>query len=146
MAIRDSINPDAAANLQAAAAEEAILGLLMLYPEHRKSVATGQVSVTAEHFVTAFHRRAFEQIMAMEAEDGGYEFSMMGEYFTVEEMGRLSRLTQRRRTLSDNGSAVLRSASETLAAARLHADARAAEPSDGIRMILDQKRKQINKQ
>ena len=146
MAIRDSVNPDAAANLQAAAAEEAILGLLMLYPEHRKSVATGQVSVTAEHFVTAFHRRAFEQIMAMEAEDGGYEFSMMGEYFTVEEMGRLSRLTQRRRTLSDNGSAVLRSASETLAAARLHADARAAEPSDGIRMILDQKRKQINKQ
>ena len=146
MAIRDSVNPDAAANLQAAAAEEAILGLLMLYPEHRKSVATGQVSVTAEHFVTAFHRRAFEHIMAMEAEDGGYEFSMMGEYFTVEEMGRLSRLTQRRRTLSDNGSAVLRSASETLAAARLHADARAAEPSDGIRMILDQKRKQINKQ
>ena len=144
MAIRDSINPDAAANLQAAAAEEAILGLLMLYPEHRKSVATGQVSITAEHFVTAFHRRAFEQIMAMEAEDGGYEFSMMGEYFTVEEMGRLSRLTQRRRTLSDNGSAVLRSAAETLAAARLHADARAAEPSDGIRMILDQKRKQIN--
>ena len=144
MAIRDSINPDAAANLQAAAAEEAILGLLMLYPEHRKSVATGQVSVTAEHFVTAFHRRAFEHIMAMEAEDGGYEFSMMGEYFTVEEMGRLSRLTQRRRTLSDNGSAVLRSAAETLAAARLQADARAAEPSDGIRMILDQKRKQIN--
>ena len=144
MAIRDSINPDAAANLQAAAAEEAILGLLMLYPEHRKSVATGQVRIAAEHFVTAFHRRAFEHIMAMEAEDGGYEFSMMGEYFTVEEMGRLSRLTQRRRTLSDNGSAVLRSAAETLAAARLQADARAAEPSDGIRMILDQKRKQIN--
>ena len=145
MAIRDSVNPDAASHLQAAAAEEAILGLLMLYPEHRKAVATGQVSLVAEDFVTAFHRRAFESIMALEAEDGGYEFSMMGEYFTVEEMGRLSRLTQRRRALSDNGSTVLRSSAEALAAARTHAEARAAEPTDGIRMILDQKRKQINK-
>ena len=145
MAIRDSVNPEAASNLQAAAAEETILGLLMLYPEHRKSVATKQIRITADDFVTAFHRRAFACIMDMEAEDGGYEFSMMGEYFTVEEMGRLSRLTQRRRALTDNGSAVLRSAAETLVAAREQAKARAAEPSDGIRMILDQKRKQIQK-
>ena len=146
MAIRDKVNPEAASHLQAAAAEEIILGLLLLYPEHRKAVTAGQVSVTAEDFVTAFHRRAFERIMELEAEDGGYEFSMLGEYFSVEEMGRLSRLAQRRRALSDNGSAVLRSAIETLADARVQAEAREAAPTDGIQMILDRKRKQINKQ
>ncbi len=146
MAIRDKVNPEAASNLQAAAAEEIIIGLLLLYPEHRKSVAIGQVLLEAENFVTAFHRRAFEHIMALEAEDGGYEFAMLGEYFSVEEMGRLSRLEQRRRTLSDNGTGVLRSAVETLADARIHAEARNAPPADGIQMILEQKRKQINKQ
>ncbi len=145
MGLRDKVNPEAAGNLQAAAAEEIILGLLLLYGEHRKSVATGQVSLSSDRFVTAFHRRAFEAIMALEAEDGGYDFSMLGEYFSVEEMGRLSRLEQRRRTLSDNGTSVLRSAIETLDRERARRDARAAEPVDGIRMILAGKRKNINK-
>ena len=110
MAAKDKINPDAAANIQAAAAEEAFLGLLMLYGEHRRAVETGQVSLTADSFVTAFNRRAFEAIMALEAGDGGYEFSLLGEQFDVDEMGRLSRMERARRALSENGTAVLRSA------------------------------------
>ncbi len=145
MGIRDKVNPEAAGHLQAAAAEEIILGLMLLYPEHRKVILSGQVAVSAEDFVTDFHRRAFSTILALEADDGGYDFSLMGEYFTVEEMGRLSRLEQRRRALSDNGTSVLRSAVETLLREREHMAAREAEPVDGIRMILAGKRKQINK-
>ncbi len=145
MGIRDKVNPEAAGHIQAAAAEEIIIGLLMLYPEHRKSVATGQVSIAPEDFVTDFHRRAFAAILALEAEDGGYDFSLLGESFTVEEMGRLSRLEQRRRALTDNGTAVLRSAVETLARERAHIAARAADPVDGINLILAGKRKSTNK-
>ncbi len=145
MGLSDKVNPEAAGHLQAAAAEEIILGLLMLYAEHRKSVTTGQVSLSPEDFVTDFHRRAFVCILTMEA-DEGYDFSLLGEYFTVEEMGRLSRLEQRRRMLSDNGTAVLRSAVETLARERERLAARNAAPVDGIEMILAGKRKNIPKQ
>ncbi len=146
MSIRDSVNPEAAGHIQAAAAEEAILGLLLLYGEHRHAVLTGQVSLTAEDFVTAFHRRAFETMMALETDDGGFDRALLGEYFTAEEMGRLTRLEQRRRALADNGTAVLRAAIETLARARARAEAKEAPPVDGIRLILEGKRKQINKQ
>ncbi len=145
MGIRDKVNPEAAGHIQAAAAEETIIGLMLLYPEHRKAVTTGQVAVTAESFVTAFHRRAFEVILALEQDDG-YDFALLGEYFTVEEMGRLSRLEQRRRALSDNGTSVLRSAVDTLDRERARAEARAAAPLDSINLILAGKRKQINKQ
>ncbi len=145
MGLRDKINPETSGNRQAAAAEEAILGLLLLYPEHRRAVATGQVPITAESFVTDFHRRAFETVMALEAEDGGYDFSLLGEYFTVEEMGRLSHLEQNRRNLSDNGTSVLRSALETLLRNKEQKAAREAAPVDGIKLILEGKRKRAGK-
>ncbi len=146
MGLRDKINPDTASNIKAASAEEIILGLLLLYGEHRRAVSTGQVAVTGESFVTAFHRRAFETVMALEESDGGYDFSLLGEYFTVEEMGRLARLEQRRRSLSENGTAVLRSAVATLDEARAGRAAKEAPPTEGINLILDSKRKKINKQ
>ena len=143
MGIRDKINPEAAGNVQAAAAEEAIIGLLLLYGEHRKAVSAGQVSITSESFVTAFHRRVFDCIMALEESDGGFDFSLLGEYFTPEEMGRLSRLEQARRRLSENGTSVLRAAAETLAREREHRAAKDAPPMDSIQMILAGKRKRM---
>ena len=143
MGIRDKINPEAAGNVQAAAAEEAIIGLLLLYGEHRKAVSAGQVSITSENFVTAFHRRVFDCIMALEESDGGFDFSLLGEYFTPEEMGRLSRLEQARRRLSENGTSVLRAAAETLAREREHRAAKDAPPMDSIQMILAGKRKRM---
>jgi hypothetical protein len=142
MGIRDKINPDAAGNIQAAAAEEAILGLLLLYGEHRKAVATGQVPLTEDSFVTAFHKKAFVHIMELEYDDGGFDFSLLGEFFTPEEMGRLARLEQARRVLSENGTSVLRSSAEVLAREKERRAAKDAPPVDSIRMILEAKRKQ----
>ena len=142
MGIRDKINPEVAGNVQAAAAEEAILGLLLLYGEHRKAVATGQVPLTEDSFVTAFHKKAFVHIMELEYDDGGFDFSLLGEFFTPEEMGRLARLEQARRVLSENGTSVLRSSAEVLAREKERRAAKDAPPVDSIRMILEAKRKQ----
>ena len=142
MGIRDKINPEVAGNIQAAAAEEAILGLLLLYGEHRKAVATGQVPLTEDSFVTAFHKKAFVHIMELEYDDGGFDFSLLGEFFTPEEMGRLARLEQARRVLSENGTSVLRSSAEVLAREKERRAAKDAPPVDSIRMILEAKRKQ----
>ena len=146
MGLRDKVNPEAAGNIQAAAAEEAILGLLLLYGEHRRAVTTGQIPLTADSFVTDFHRRAFEGIMALEGSDGGFDFSLLGEFFTVEEMGRLARLEQSRRVLSENGTSVLRSSAETLAREKKRRAAKDAPPLDSIQMILEAKRKKKNNQ
>lgn len=141
MGIRDKVNPEAAGNIRAAAAEEAILGLLLLYGEHRKAVATGQIPLTRDSFVTAFHRNAFTVIMTLEESDGGFDFALLGEYFSVEEMGRLARLEQARRALSENGTSVLRAAAETLSLAKDRQAAKEAAPVDSIHMILEGKRK-----
>ncbi len=146
MGIRDKINPGVVGHRQAASAEETILALMMLYPEHRKAVISGQVTVCAEDFITDFHRRVFSTILALENEDGGYDFSLMGEYFTSEEMGRLSRMEHNRRTMSENGTAILRSAVDMLAKEKKRIAAKEAAPVEGIQMILAGKRKQINKQ
>ena len=143
MGLRDKVNPEAAGHIRAAAAEEAILGLLLLYGEHRKAVADGTVTITRDSFVTAFHRNVFTVIMALEETDGGFDFSLLGEYFTVEEMGRLARLEQVRRSLTENGTSVLRAAAETLAAAKEQEAAKEAPPVDSINMILAGKRKRL---
>ena len=76
MALGDKINPEAAGSVQAAAAEDTIVGLLLLYPEHRTAVKSGRVELSAEDFVTAFNRRAFLSVMALEESDGGFDFSL----------------------------------------------------------------------
>ena len=81
--------------------------------------------------------------MALEESDGGFDFSLLGEYFTAEEMGRLARLEQTRRKLSENGTSVLRAAAETLAREREHRAAKEAPPVDSIQMILAGKRKRM---
>jgi len=101
------------------------------------------VTITAEGFITAFHRRAFECIMALEESDGGFDFSLLGEFFSVEEMGRLARLEQNRRRLSENGTSVLRAAVQTLEQERAHQVAKEAPPLDSIHMILAGKRRRM---
>ena len=115
----------------------------IIYDEHRKAVASGQVPITSESFVTAFHRRVFDCIMTLEESDGGFDFSLLGEYFSMEEMGRLARLEQARRSLSENGTSVLRAAAATLEREREHRAAKDAPPLDSIQMILAGKRKRM---
>lgn len=140
-ALNDKINPEAAGSVQAAAAENNIIGLLLLYGEHRQAVRNGQVSLTSDSFVTSFNRRAFEAIMALEESDGGYDFSLLGEFFNPDEMGRLAKLEQARRSLSENGSAVLRATVEALDAARSRKEIKDADPLDAIARLMAEKKK-----
>ena len=110
----DRINPDAARNIQAASAEETILGLLLMYDEYRSIILRGELALSEEDFVTEFSRRVFAAIMEQQRADGGFLFEMLGQNFTTEEMGRLTRMEQKRRSLTENGIAVLRASVDTL--------------------------------
>lgn len=104
--IGDRVNPDAAKNLRAASAEEAVLGLLLLYPEYRDSVASGKRVLTEDDFFTAFGKRVFARIMELCREAGGYSDVSLGETFNPDEMGRIQRMIRSRAALSENGSEV----------------------------------------
>ena len=140
----DRVNPDTAKNVQAVAAEQAILGLLMLYPEHRKQIAAGAIALTEEDFFSGFGKRAFASIMQMENTEGGFHYSLLGESFTPDEMGRLQSMLQQRRALAENGTAVLRASVQTLKEQKQKSDARqSGDTVESIKQLLDAKKKKI---
>ena len=145
LALDDRVNPEAAGNIRAAAAEDTVLGLMLLYEEHRRAVREGAVSLTADDFVTAFNRRVFEAIMELENSDGGFSTAVLGEQFDPDEMGRLAKLAQARRNLSENGQSVLKAAVRTLQDEKNAVTKDDAPPEDSLERLLEKKRQKMHK-
>lgn len=145
LALDDRVNPEAAGNIRAAAAEDTVLGLMLLYEEHRRAVREGAVSLTADDFVTAFNRRVFEAIMELENSDGGFSTAVLGEKFDPDEMGRLAKLVQARRNLSENGQSVLKAAVRTLQDEKNAVAKDDAPPEDSLERLLEKKRQKMHK-
>lgn len=141
MGIGDRINPDVVGSVAAASAEDTIVGLLLLYEEHRKAVDAGLVALTADDFVTAFNKRVFEAVMELQRSDDGFEFSMLGERFSPDEMGRLTKLMQARRRLTENGTDVLRVSVEALKKEKAKKQDADADPMDRLARLLEEKRR-----
>ncbi len=145
LALDDRVNPEAAGNIRAAAAEDTVLGLMLLYEEHRRAVREGAVSLTADDFVTAFNRRVFEAIMELENSDGGFSTAVLGEKVDPDEMGRLAKLVQVRRYLSENGQSVLKAAVRTLQDEKNAVTKDDAPPEDSLERLLEKKRQKMHK-
>ncbi len=114
----DRVNPDAAKDPRAASAEESVLGLLLMFEEYREAVLRGEIPLTAEDFVTDFHRRVFAAVMRQHESEGGLRFELLGAEFSPDEMGRIEKTEMMRRKLSQNGPEVFRSAVAALKEAR----------------------------
>ena len=110
----DRVNPEAAQHPRAAAAEEAVIGLLLIYEEYRNAVQNGSVDLQEEHFVTDFYRRVFASVMRRHATEQGFSVALMEAEFTPDEMGRIEKAEVARRQLSQNGLEIFRSSVETL--------------------------------
>ncbi|MBQ8409556.1 MAG: DNA primase [Clostridia bacterium] len=113
MGVGDKINTDGIKNIKAKAAEEAVIGLMLMFEEYRDLVCMGKLALSGDDFSSDFHRRAFERIVALQA-DNQFDFSLLGEFFTPDEMGRLQGLEQKRRMLTENGKAVFEQCAETV--------------------------------
>ena len=100
----DRINPDYAKAPAAAKAEETVLGMLLLYPEHRARVFR-QADLSEDDFYTDFGKRVFKYILDAEA-SGGPDTLQANQFFTPEEIGRMTRMKRQRLELSENGDAV----------------------------------------
>ena len=139
MGVGDKINVDAIKNVKAKSAEEAIIGLLLIYDEYRDGVACGKIALTSEDFFSDFHRRVFEKVIEMQKSDR-YDFSLLGEFFSPDEIGRLQGLMQKRRALTENGKAVFIGCVDTLKKEKGLAVSPETDSIDAIRRLLESKR------
>ena len=100
--IGDRVNIDAAKHIKANANEEILLGLMLIFDEFRRSAADGSAGVTADDFVTDFGRRVFVELCRLENSEEGYSEAMLGQSFTVDEIGRIKKLEIKRMQLAKN--------------------------------------------
>ncbi len=103
----DRINTDAVKNKTAASAEETILGLLLLFPEYTLKIKNKNINLSLDDFFTSFGKKVFEKISELTDETGKFEFGLLGEVFSPDEMGRITELRLRREKLSINTEDVL---------------------------------------
>ena len=76
--------------------------MLLLDDSYRNLVYQKQVDLSVEDFVTEFGKRAFSAIMQLQGEEFGFEFALLGEACTSEEMGRLTMCMHKRKELSNS--------------------------------------------
>lgn len=136
MGIGDRINADGIKNIKARAAEEAIIGLMLIYDEYRAAVMSGKVELEKEDFFSEFYSKVFSHICELES-GGEYDFSLLGQFFSPEEIGRLEGLMQKRRELAANGFDVFLQCAEAL---KKEKKLSGEDTVDDIRRLLESKR------
>ena len=108
----DKVNPDFAKAPAVARNEENLLGLLLMYPEHRKRVFEGGL-VGADDFITDLNKRIFSYLEKAYFEQDDSHFDI-DDNFTTDERGRMARMKSVRMELSENGDKVLRDSIDNL--------------------------------
>ena len=134
----DRINPDFLKAPAVARNEETVLGLLLLFPNHRKKVFTEQL-LSVDDFMTDLNKRIYSYVERA-YNDGDDNLITINDEFTQDEIGRISRMKIRRMELSANDDNVLLECIENL---RKSVDKKVSEKADTIdklNEILSKKR------
>ena len=106
----DRVNPDYAKAPEVAGNEENVLGLLLIYPEHRKKVIDENI-ITRDDFFTDFGKRVFDYAMMLEGEGSPEDINLL---FSEAEVGRITKIKYSRMNLTDNGDSALLESIEML--------------------------------
>ena len=136
--IGDRINVDGIKNVRAKSAEEAIIGLLLIYEEYRAAVVSGKIALSRNDFFSEFHAKVLDKVVELERGDG-YDFSLLAEFFTTDEIGRLEGLMRKRRELLENGKEVFAQCVETLKSEK-STSGEGQSSIDAIHSLLEKKR------
>lgn len=112
LGIGDKVNVDYAKAPSIAKIEETVLGLLLLFPNHRKRALQSSIPMlTSDDFFTEFGKKVFDFIS--NAEDDA-QFNILDNFFSPEEVGRITKIKRDRMILSDNGDKVFDDAVHSL--------------------------------
>ena len=133
----DRVNPDFIKAPAAAKNEESLLGLLQLFPEHRRAVFEGKL-ISEEDFFTDLGKRVFNWIG--EAYRIGGELPDPNESFSPDEVGRIIKMKISRMQLTDNGERVLYDCIDALKKSVSKKTSSQTNTYEGLNAILAKKR------
>jgi DNA primase len=134
----DRINPDFIKAPAAAKNEESVLGLLLLYPEHRKRVFEENL-LDSDDFITELNRRVFDYLKRSYTSSDDTHTDI-NECFTEDEVGRITKMKISRMQLTDNGSDVLLAVISSLRNSVRKKTAEKTNTYEGLNALLSQKR------
>ena len=134
----DKVNPDYIKAPAVAKNEETVLGLLLLFPEHRKYVFEGKI-LSEEDFLTDLNRRIFTYLGKCYLEGDDTQLDM-NEEFSEDEIGRITKMKISRMQLVDNGQDVLDAAIAALRKAVSKKTSQQTNTFEGLNEILAKKR------
>ncbi len=134
----DRVNPDFIKAPAAAKNEESVLGLLLLYPEHRKQVFEGGL-LDPDDFITDLNKRVFEYLKKSYTESDDTHTDI-NECFTEDEVGRITKMKISRMQLTDNGNDVLLAVISSLQNSVRKKTAEKTNTYEGLNALLSRKR------
>ena len=133
----DRVNPDFIKAPAVAKNEESLLGMLLIYPEHRKKVFEEGL-LSSDDFFTELGRRIFEYIKKSYFEQGD-AMSDIGEVFSTDEMGRIMKMKIARMSLT-NSTEALTDNIATLRASVRKKMSQNTNTYEGLNKLLESKR------
>ena len=134
----DRINPDFIKAPALAKKEENLLALLILYPNHRRTVLENNL-VSEEDFFTELNKRIFRFIK--ETSDGSYySIGDFNEAFSPEEVGRITAMKLSRMNLTENGDNVLEESISSLKKSMEKKMSTSTNTYEGLNDLLNKKR------
>lgn len=127
-------NPDYAKVPIVASSEENVLGLMLLYSEHQKSVF-GENLLSENDFLTDFNRRVFTFLKEAYNDDSAH-IKDFNEFFSADEVGRITKMKVARMQLAENGPSVLRESIKSLKEAVRKKNASEINTMDELNSLL----------
>lgn len=137
----DRVNPQYVKNPGAASAEEAIIGMLLLQPEHILKVCEPSVGLTADDFVTEFNRRVFEAVISHARKDESFDEGFLSAEFSEAETGRIIKMKVRRMELANNTETVMK---ECVAKLRESKSKKDINDVNDLKEMIENKRRKNN--
>ena len=134
----DKVNPDYARAPDVAKHEERVLGLMLLFPEHRKKVF-GDDLLSEDDFFTDLGKNIFT-FLREACENGDDRLVTISERFTPEQMGRIVEMKASRMQLDSNGTEVLLECINNLKNAASEKRGENNNPMDRLDALLKKKR------
>lgn len=131
---QDKVNPDFAKAPALAKSEEVILGLLLLFAEHRKNVFANAL-LCEDDFFTDLNKRIF--VYVKRSYENGDVFTDINELFTPEEVGRITKIKLSRMNLANNGDDILTESINALKSSMQRKNAEKAVNADDLTRYIN---------
>ena len=131
---QDKVNPDYAKAPAVAKSEEVVLGLLLLFAEHRKKVFASDL-LCEDDFYTDLNKRIFRYVK--QSYESGDEFTNPNESFTPDEIGRMTKIKLARMNLENNGDSVLDDSIKALKSSMQKKTAEKATSADDLMKYIN---------